>query len=273
VQSRFILWGVIDFAELQGSDKQPFDVLSFGAEQPSDPIVGLAFSGVAVDMTFVAATATTPAVTSFGFDASHATVDTALTTARQDSLFAHFPLSLKGLVQGPPNTTPADQHAMSVSSPLTQSAVTTPWYALSFKLDLGSLGALAGEAGFEADLVAAWSPNPTGYTLFLGLVLPGATGGAQREISLEGILKLTFGGITLTRGPTGSSYVLLLSNIALKLLSLTFPPGQTNLVLLGNPDDAASTTLGWFASYAKNPSGGAGALARPARALSRGGAR
>jgi hypothetical protein len=67
--------------------------------------------------------------------------------------------------------------------------------------------------------------------------------------------------------------VLLLSRIALKLLSLTFPPGQTNLVILGNPDDASSTTLGWFAAYSKNSSGGGGALASPARALTQGGAR
>jgi hypothetical protein len=49
----------------------------------------------------------------------------------------------------------------------------------------------------------------------------------------------------------GGGYVLLLNNISLSLLTLTFPPnGQTTAYLFGSPGD--NTTLGWYAGYVEN---------------------
>jgi hypothetical protein len=79
--------------------------------------------------------------------------------------------------------------------------------------------------------------------------------GGQRAISLEGVLSLAFGDVMfLVQAPT---YILQFSNIALKFLSLTFPPnGQINMVMFGNPNAETSGALGWYAAYVKNGSTG-----------------
>jgi len=77
----------------------------------------------------------------------------------------------------------------------------------------------------------------------------------QRAISLEGALSLVFGDISFVVAPP--TYLLQLSNIALKFLSVSFPPGgQVNMTLFGNPAQQTSGALGWFAAYLKNRAGG-----------------
>jgi hypothetical protein len=137
---------------------------------------------------------------------------------------------------------------MPVSGPLTGSQLTPPWYGLTYELNLGSPGALAGQVGFVASLLMAWMPNPQNYTIFIGLRLPGVNGG-KREISLEGIIKLTFGDVRFVVNPP--SYILQLRKLALNMLSVSFPPGQTDIILFGNPDEQDNTTLGWYAAYRK----------------------
>ena len=64
-----------------------------------------------------------------------------------------------------------------------------------------------------------------------------------------------FGGISFVVAPP--TYLIQLSNIALKVLSVTFPPnGQVNMTLFGNPAQQSSGALGWFAAYLKNGAGG-----------------
>ncbi len=141
-------------------------------------------------------------------------------------------------------------------------AAQTPqsWYALTFNLELGSLGALAGRAGFVANLVFAWNPG-AGSKFFVGLRLPGSTGG-KREISLQGVIKLVFKNIDLVvarnKDPISNkdriSYVLKLKNIMLKFLALSIPPnGRTEIILFGDPDGTAENNqLGWYAAYVKD---------------------
>jgi hypothetical protein len=109
--------------------------------------------------------------------------------------------------------------------------------------------------GFNAGFIAAWSPGGSAnqQSLFIGLSLPGVKGG-ERAITLQGVIKLNFGDILLTAN--GSSYILQLRNIALKILLLTIPPsGQTNIILFGDPAGTDRDTLGWYASYVKSGSG------------------
>lgn len=252
-QARFVFWGLVDFAALKD-----LDLFSFGREGPTDPPSGLSFANLAINMSF---DPTVPGSQTFEFDASHLSFDMANSVARPLSLFSHFPLTVSSFTQAKDGTAPTDLGYMGVQSALNQSSLVYPWYSLNFDLNLGTVGSLAGEAGFVASLTAAWAPNRSDYSVFMGLKLPGSNGG-KREISIEGVLKLTFKTIALTSQvtQTEAAYILILYTIALKFLSLTFPPtGQINLVLFGNPDPSAdNTSLGWYAAYAKpqsNPKG------------------
>ena len=248
--STFLFWGSIAFQQLQAAGK-PFDVFSFGSGGKPG---GLSFSGLSIDMS-----SSVPDEANFAFDAGHISFDPATSQARGDSLFDHFPLTLTGLTQSATGSDPARQGFMSITNPLGQSDLSSLWFSLNFDLNLGSLGALASEAGFVATLLLAWAPNPTNYSVFIGLRLPGSTGGTQREISLEGVLTLAFQNIQLTYediAGAGASYVLTLYDIALKLLSVSFPPGgQVNVYIFGNPGSTGAS-LGWYAGYVKSGSQG-----------------
>ena len=250
VTSQFQIAGSLSFRAQSG-----FDLFSYGPEQAvigaNGVGVGLAFSSLAIDMDFNQAT---PSYKTFTFDASTIALDASASLTRLDSLVAHFPLKLTSLIQSTGTDTPDSLGFMPVDSPLQGSQLASPWFGLQFDLDLGSPGALAAQIGFTARLLLGWAPNPTTPTLYIGLGLPGVSGG-QRAISLEGVLSLAFGDVMfLVQAPT---YILQFSNIALKFLSLTFPPnGQINMVMFGNPNAETSGALGWYAAYVKNGSSG-----------------
>lgn len=262
-QSRFLFWGSIGFLELT-SQSGPFDLFSFGAV--GNTAGGLSFANLAIDLT-----SSGPGEAQFAFDATHMTFDLSTSQARTNSLYSHFPLSLTGFTQANAGMTPGGLGYMSVNNPLGQSSLQFPWFALNFTLNLGSLGALAAEAGFSATILAGWAPNETNYSVFVGLQLPGSTGGGQRQIVIEGILKLTFANIAFSVGTApngGPAYMLMLSNIALKLFLVSFPPtGQINLYLFGNPGSSGAS-LGWYAGYVK-PSSQAPPRALPAETTAR----
>ncbi|WP_233968915.1 hemagglutinin [Pectobacterium polaris] len=249
VNSRFQLNGSVSFLPQPG-----FDLFSYGPEQPIIDIQGigggLAYSALAIDMTFDQAS---PTYRTFVFDATKILLDQGASQVRALSLAAHFPMKLMGLVQAVGDVTPDSMGFMPVDSPIQGSPLTAPWFGLQFELDLGSLGALAAEAGFTASLMLGWAPNVNGTTNYIGLSMPGVSGG-DRAISLQGVLKLAFGDVSFLVSPP--TYILQLKNIALKFLSLTFPPnGQINMLMFGNPDAQTSGALGWYASYLKNGAG------------------
>jgi len=252
VNSRFNLSGSINFAAQTG-----FDLFSYGSEQPVPPtsvaVPGLTYANLSIDMSFDVAT---PTYKTFAFDAQHILLDSSTSQARANSLASHFPMKLAGLYQATGSVTPDSLGYMPVDSPLQGSQLSAPWFALQYDLDLGTPGALAAQVGFTAGLLLAWSPNPTAATVYVGLSLPGVSGG-QRAISLQGVLSLAFGTVTfLVQPPT---YILELSNIVLKFLSLSFPSGgQTSLVMFGNPNAQTSGALGWYASYVKTGAGQGG---------------
>src|SRR5262249_20294828 len=142
----------------------------------------------------------------FAFNARQMSFDLVHSRARDASLFQRFPLTLAGLIQADEGTTPQSLGFSSVDAPLGQAGVKYPWFGLQFLLDLGTPGALAARVEFRATLLAAWSPSPRGLSFFLGLALPGMTGG-KREITLQGALKLAVGGFQFTVSPE-SEYML-----------------------------------------------------------------
>ncbi|MEL6133377.1 MAG: hypothetical protein AAFR59_08455, partial [Bacteroidota bacterium] len=76
-------------------------------------------------------------------------------------------------------------------------------------------------------------------------------------MSLQGVLKLAIGTLKLEYVEAQKSYLLTLSDIALKFLGLlSLPPGgTTNFLLFGNPTEGATAkSLGWYAAYNKTKS-------------------
>ncbi|MCU1233616.1 MAG: hemagglutinin protein, partial [Candidatus Solibacter sp.] len=233
VKSKFLFSGFIDFLALPA-----FDAFSFGDDAGQG---GLSFGNLSVDLSF---NAVIPTYKTFTFDAANVTLDTGTSVARSGSLYSHFPLKLTALSSGDSTNTPAKSNFMPVGTPLSSGGLGSTWYGLTFSLNLGTPGALAAAVGFNAGFIVAWSPggSSTQQSLFIGLSLPGVKGG-ERAITLQGVIKLTFGDILFTAN--GDSYILQLRNIALKILLLTIPPsGQTNIILFGDPAGADRDTLG-----------------------------
>lgn len=192
----------------------------------------------------------------FAFDPRSLAFDTRRSKVRANSLYAKFPLKLTGLLYsaGGDDKPLNDFGYMPVKTPLGGAKIEGAWYALTFDLELGNLGALAGKAGLVASIIAAWSPGKPG--VFVGLRLPGSSGG-KREIAIQGVLKIVFKSIEFVVGEEPGSYLLKLKNIQLKFLVLSLPPsGQTEIIIFGDPQSTAeqeNRTVAWYAAYAKEP--------------------
>ncbi|HKP53055.1 MAG TPA: hypothetical protein VJ183_10415 [Chloroflexia bacterium] len=247
VQTRFSFWGNLNFKALKG-----FDVLSFGADPSgsgTNPYF-LRFGNLCVDMDF---TFTGGAVTgrTFTFDPNQMSFDIGSSQARPPSLYNHFPLKFTGLISATDTQMPSDLGFMQIDTPLASASLNYPWYGLTFDLNLGSVGALAGQVGLVASIILAWCPSPNNYNVLVGLKLPGSSG-SSKEISIEGVIKITFQDLEFI--VSGDTYILKLQNIALKFLSVSIPPnGQTDILLFGDPKQVDNTTLGWYAAYAQKP--------------------
>lgn len=263
VQTRFVLGGSLLFQEMV-----PFDLFGFGPEADGAPSGALRFGNLWIGMSFSLAD---PDRRDFTFEAGRVSLDAAASTARPQSLFAKFPLTLAGLVEAPDTSapdgepegaTPQELGYVSVSAPLEQSVLGWPWYGLTLDLNLGSLGALAGSAGLKVTLLAAWSAEPSPVLpgeapppvvvqkVFVGLAFPGS-GGIRTSLPIEGIISLGFRSIQFYAGdsPEGRTYMMRLRQFAVRLLALSFPPGNNDVYLFGNPDSTSTTELGWYAAY------------------------
>jgi hypothetical protein len=252
VKARFLLWGRLRFT---GSER--FDLFSFGDEHdPKGALAfdgGLGFSGLAVDMAFPG---NAPSNKRFTFNASALSPDLAASAARPRSLYNHFPLNIAGFVQSR-NASPQDLGFTPVAWPISTAPLGEVWWGLPFTLELGTLGALAAQAGLVVTLLAAWSAGGgTRPAAFLGLKFPEAQGPASL-IPIQGVLKLGFKSITFEAAidETGANYVLKFKRFALSVLSKQFPPGDADISIFGNPDARTAvaggerTALGWYAAY------------------------
>lgn len=265
VQSRFVMSGTLKFLAIAG-----FDVFSYGDEPGFTG--GLRFDNLILEMDF---DQSDPEGTrAFTFRADALAINLAASAARPGSLVNHFPLAFQSFLQGTPDKVPADLGYMSVTSPIPQGRMEMPWWGLTFQLELGSLGALAAAAGLTATLIAAWSTQGQEANLYIGLKMPGSVG-AQTRIPIEGILNLNFkrielvvagpstqlalpadavaaeGGVAVAPSPD-TQYMLKFRGVSFSLLTLSFPPGQIDIYLFGNPATGDSSLLGWYAAYVKS---------------------
>ncbi len=243
VRSRFSFWGSLRFAAQAGAGAaggtETFDLFSFDA---------LAYSQLWLGMSFPTAT---PSARQFTFVPAEMTFDAARSTAREGSLARHFPLKIARFAQSQSTQKPGDEGYLALQVPVPQQGLSVPWYALVFDLNLGTVGALAAEAGLVASLMTAWSPATQEGRTFVGLKLPGSTGSGN-EISIQGVLKITLYSLELLA--SDGAYLLKLNGINLRFLGKALPPGGSfDFFVFGDPDaSAGSDSLGWYGAYLKD---------------------
>lgn len=268
IQTRLLLWGVIDFAALP-----KFDAFSFGSSGDAIGKVGLAVADAAIAMTVYPSTdPKRQASKTLRFDASRMTFDPVRSTARKGSLYEAFPLQLDSFVQVDSATAPTELGYASVTTPLAPGLLNAPWFGLCFRLELGSLGAWAEGGRLDARLLLAWGPRgdegldeteqvdgamvlaDSTPNMFIGLSLPGLSG-SKKEFDLQGPLKLKIKNIAIEVTLDGG-YVLWFQSLTLGIFRLTFPPtGRTDLLLFPG-ESGGKKALGWYAAYDKSASGG-----------------
>jgi hypothetical protein len=243
-------------------DPTPFDILSFGNDDGLDaPRKGLIFNSLGIQMVsppYVPGQ-TDPLPKTMTFDTSAMTFDQARSTPRTNSIYLNFALNLQSLSQGDKTTTPAGKDYLTVITDLKVSPIDgKAWVGLSYQLNMGTPGALAGNVGLTSTLLIAWDPAATTKSVsaapvFVGIKLPG-TGGGAPLISLQTVLKLSIGQIRLTYDAKSDhpAFLMMFTEIALQFLGLLkIPPnGSTLFYLFGNPQaNGKASGLGWYAMY------------------------
>jgi hypothetical protein len=259
------LQGFIDFKQVaftqNNGDNQPptpktFDVFSFGNLPGADESQqGLSFSNLGLLLNYPD---NTPAARTLAFVSKDIRFDLTNSTPRPDSLFLNFALDLQGLLSGNAKHTPDQAGFLPVLPDAPFGSVSAgDWYGLQLRVNMGTPGALAGNVGLTSTLLVAWSSDSTGedrYNASVGIQLPG-TGGGAKLISLQSVLKLSIGQIRLGFDTDRHSFLLQLTDIALKFFGLLkIPPGGSTLFyLFGNPQsDGKPSGLGWYAMYRKD---------------------
>ena len=267
VASRFLIWGNFDFAQLNDQAGALLDVLSFGSPPGTFPAAlgaGLAFSNLAIDMSFAKAT---PNAVSYALDTANLAYDLNASQPRDESLFKGFGLQLKSFISAQ-DKTPADYGFLPVSSGLSLRQLGKRWFGVVYDVTLGGPGALASAAGFSSSMLLAWAPDSAAsdstHGLFMGLSLPGAAPGAKL-FSLQGVIKVAVGAIALLRQPVPGAkagdppffYCLRLDDIGIKIFGIVkLPPDATiQFFLFGDPSNTGS--LGWYAAYVASDTPGA----------------
>ncbi len=274
--SWFAITGFWDFKDLKNttvddgiSTVTDFDLLSFGSagEQNangSSTREGLLFNGLGIQMTspqYVPGQ-TDPLPKKMTFETSKMTFDQKRSKARPTSIYVNFALNLQSLAQGTADTTPAGKDYLTVITDLKVSPFDgSNWVGLTYQLNMGTPGKLAGNVGLTSTLLIAWDPNAKTNAdpnsrppVFVGIKLPG-TGGGAKLISLQSVLNLSIGQLRLSFSDKESSFLLMFTDIALKFLGmLKIPPnGSTLFYLFGNPQsEGKASGLGWYAMYAKD---------------------
>lgn len=241
VATTFALGGWLRFV-----DNTAFDVFGYGAAVGDPDFDGrLRFDDLGVEMRFPLGTAHEQ---DFGVALSGVRLDTSRSKPRRRALISNFPVTLTGLASSTTQP-PQDTGFASISTPVDQTPLTPPWYGLSYSLDLGTLGALAGATGLSLKLLAAWGPGADvgARPLYVGLELPGGM-----QWSLQSVMKLGFRSFqfyTAEQKDGGLAYMLRLRRFALSILSITLPPGNLDITLFGDPKDPTSRVVGWYAAY------------------------
>ncbi|MFF5722542.1 hypothetical protein [[Kitasatospora] papulosa] len=245
--AEFALGGFLRFR-----DHPTFDTFGYGPAPGSPDTDGrLRFDDLAIRMRFPLGTT---GETQFDSRTDEVRLDPSCSEARARSVVRNFPVSLNGLV-GASAQSPAEAGFVPVSTPVdTASAPAGPWWGLSYRIDLGTLGALAGDAPLSMTLLAAWCSGQSegDEPVWFGLQFP-----QGKQWPLQGVLTLGFRSFQFLTHPTaddGLAYELRLRGFALRLLGLSLPPGNLDLALFGDRAHPEARVVGWYGAYEKEPS-------------------
>lgn len=265
IESRFLMWGYLNFGVMSNAipatdgttddTTYTLDAFSFGKLNGDNNQFGLNYSSLYINMAF---SLHNPSVVTYAFDAGQIAFNSSQSYSRPTGLYPNFALQIVNLVSGNDESAPSSLGYLTLSLPqINATGLSGDWYGLQMALNLGTPGELASSLGFNASLLLAWSPGSKsvspGYNTLIGIKLPGTSSNAKL-LSIQGLLKLTIDKLSLQYVEDQKSYLLTLSNIALKFLGiLKLPPGgNTNFLLFGNPSSGAtSKSLGWYAAYNK----------------------
>ena len=250
VTAKFTFYGYLNFRELEN-----FDGFSFGAPKGQElvPARGLYFSNLALDVSFKLDTKqNSTSALAISLNTANTAFDQSLSTVRDKSFAAAFPISPNDILQGSGDNTPKKLNYLQVIPPVNFSTggLQDAWYAINFDVHWGGPGALASQKGFIPQLLLAWSPGAGTANVGIFLQLPGSGGGGN-TFSIQNVLKLSAGPFQLKKVVHDGdkvSYNLFLINLSLSLFGLKLPPaGNVNLVLLGDQEQPG--TLGWYGAY------------------------
>lgn len=253
-KNRLLISGALVFHKIQLLGNRAFDILSFGKD-------GLLFYNLPLDITIPAETNTD---LSYFMDIKKAK----FTTSDKDkastglTLFDSISLELMNFIVGEPGEDPLNRGYLPVTASKQFIGVTgLPWFGLQFKLRAGTLGGISGNKPLELDFMLAWggapekneSEDPDLYSLFIGIKLPGA----DRRLTLQSVIQLEYSEIVLKyHSPENTvlggkrGFVLMLNQMAVKLLGLRLPPsGNVSMYLFGGAEEQAP--IGWYAAYNK----------------------
>ena len=247
VTAKFTFYGYLNFRQLPD-----FDGFSYGAEKGKEleHMQGLYFSNLALDVAFELNTKSNKTDgLRIVLDPGNTNFDQSMSTVRNNSFAAAFPVSPNAILQGTKDKDPKKLQYQPVVLPVNfiSAGLQDVWYAINFDVHWGGPGALASRTGFIPQLMLAWSPG-SGVSAAIFLRLPGSGGG--NTFSIQNVLKLSAGPFQLKQvaHDNSISYNLFLINLSLGLFGLKLPlSGNVNLALLGDQDQPGS--LGWYCAY------------------------
>lgn len=232
-----------------------FDILGYGPTGDEvDAVSALEFQNLLVDLSFPLYRPQTPPVF---FEKTHKLTTDAKSIARSQSLINRFPVRLVGLIGKPAegDQAPADLGYVPADTPLGNSRLNAPWWGILYEIDLGTGGALSGGSPLAMTVLAAWSkkgPRDETPPLYVGVRLPGLKDLIGASLPFESFLRLGFRNIQFSAYNTDDgnrAYLLRFRRFSISALGVSFPPGNIDAVLFGNPSGDKSK-VGWYAAYA-----------------------
>lgn len=251
-RSVFGLDGVADFVKLQ-----EMDVFSYGSEE-GEGGKGLAFSGLTLTIDSAGGADGLGQKTS-RMDSAGVVCDPLRSQRRSGSLAASFCLEQAEWLGGSRARPEELKACMPVKAAIGGADLTKGvWNGLKWKVNMGSMGELAGKAGLTGYLLAAWGEEDSAKKcapIFIGFRLPGASG-ENGLISLQNVLKLSVESVSLRRtemtAETAGSFQMSLNNINVKVFGAAkLPPDGAAAFYLFGPDGGTGKALGWYCKYAK----------------------
>lgn len=249
VHAQFRLGGSLAFEQMPA-----FDILSYGpAADGSDSASKLDFRNLLIDLSFPLYKSEAPV---FAEDDSKLSV-AAATEARTQSLVNRFPIRLSTLTGVPAagGQAPADLGYVPADTPIANSRIEAPWWGIVYEIDLGTTGALSSGSALTVNVLAAWSgkgPRDETPPLYIGVRMPGLKDLVGASLPFESFLRLGFRNIKFTAYDTAEgnrAYLMRFRRFSVSALGVSFPPGNVDVVLFGNPN-GDKNKVGWYAAYA-----------------------